>query len=131
MPPARNDALIAQKALDPACVARFWGNVALAGSDACWLWQKAVNSGGYGVFTLESRAIVAHRFAYISAYGAIREDMLKVVQSCRDRACQNPRHLEGRLPYMMGKPSRAQDRRANDRRRLAMNVIRSLRRKTA
>ncbi len=59
----------------------------------CFVWLGEYNSNGYGRFRVGRKWILAHRFAYSQAYGAIpyRLDLDHV---CRVRGCVNPAHLE-------------------------------------
>lgn len=94
MPLAKNDALIAQKVRDPKIVQRFWSHIDQGPHDDCWEWQKACNSGGYGIFSIQSWTVVAHRFSYILANGPIRNPALTIDHLCRNRLCVNPGHLD-------------------------------------
>ena len=110
MPIATNDDLIASRTLDPVTIARFWGSVATGTAKECWDWTKSCNSGGYGVFSLQQNGlnvtIGAHRFAYISAFGPIADPAVRVTQTCRNRACINPKHLQATLAYGQGEPQK-------------------------
>jgi hypothetical protein len=64
-----------------------------ASPDGCWVWKAGLTKGGYGRFTHNSKHILAHRYAYISAIGEIPEGLV-IDHLCRNRACVNPSHLE-------------------------------------
>lgn len=51
----------------------------------CWLWTGAVNNCGYGVFKLDGRTVLAHRFAYTLVHGEIPEGVVLL------HTCDNPR----------------------------------------
>lgn len=65
-------------------------------TDGCWIWTGAKQAGGYGRFMLSSRPtvlVLAHRFAFEQAHGAIA-DGLTLDHLCRNTSCVNPGHLE-------------------------------------
>ncbi|MDO8611147.1 MAG: HNH endonuclease signature motif containing protein [bacterium] len=61
----------------------------------CWLWTGCKNKKGYGVFCIkkEKRVTLAHRVSYELFVGKIPEG-LEIDHLCRNRLCQNPKHLE-------------------------------------
>ena len=59
----------------------------------CWIWQGHRNSGGYGSFSVKSKAVSAHRFSYMAFKGPIPEGMT-IDHLCRKKSCVNPKHLE-------------------------------------
>lgn len=76
---------------------RFWGKVAIAGPDECWLWQAATSGEGYGLFFFDGKARKAHRIAYELAVGGIPAghvvDHVRA-RGCSSKSCVNPAHLE-------------------------------------
>jgi hypothetical protein len=77
---------------------RFWSKVQVTGF--CWLWSRAVNAYGYGVFQLipayrgkGGKQVKAHRHAYELLVGPIQDGM-QLDHLCRVRHCVNPDHLE-------------------------------------
>jgi hypothetical protein len=77
---------------DPKLLRRFIAKVEVL-DDGCWEWAAALDSGGYGQFSLEGRNQLAHRVAYGWAVGAVPDDC-RVTNTCENRACVNPSHLE-------------------------------------
>jgi hypothetical protein len=72
---------------------RFWSWVDVRGPDDCWEWM-GFRHKGYGRFTLEKgRADESHRVAFRLTRGPIPTG-LDIDHLCRNRACQNPAHME-------------------------------------
>jgi hypothetical protein len=59
----------------------------------CWVWQRSINNGGYGMTFHEGRDMPAHKAFYLRHVGPIPEG-LQLDHLCRVRACVNPEHLE-------------------------------------
>lgn len=70
---------------------RFWAKVELQGD--CLVWTGYRNAGGYGVFGVDGRAQLAHRWIYIQTKGEIPGDF-PLDHLCRNRACVKVEHLE-------------------------------------
>lgn len=68
---------------------RFWGKVDRGGPTECWIWTGFISPTGYG----RSSRGIAHRLAYELTHGPIPEG-LTIDHLCRNKACQNPAHLE-------------------------------------
>jgi hypothetical protein len=69
---------------------RFWSKVNK--TDTCWLWTAGCSGNGYGVFTIKSKNVSAHRYSYELHYGEILEGLV-VRHTCDVRNCVNPNHL--------------------------------------
>jgi hypothetical protein len=70
---------------------RFWAKVDK--THDCWIWTAARNNtGGYGIFRIDSRNAVAHRVAYTWANGPVAPGY-EVDHTCFNRSCVNPSHL--------------------------------------
>ncbi len=71
----------------------YWLGVDLSGGeDACWEWLGATSSGGYGHLSFAGRRYGAHRLAYELFHGKFPTE-LKVLHSCDNPLCCNPKHL--------------------------------------
>lgn len=62
--------------------------------EACWEWQGAVNSRGYGVVRLHGYMVYVHRFMYAVTRGRSIARGKDVHHVCHNRRCANPNHLE-------------------------------------
>jgi len=80
-------------------VARFASFVAVDSSaDACWLWTGALSSQGqYPGFWLDNGFVYAHRYSYVTTFGAIPDDW-HIHHICGNRRCVRPDHLEALSP---------------------------------
>lgn len=58
----------------------------------CLIWTGNINSKGYGVVSINSKAHRAHRVAYEKNIGEIPKG-LHVLHKCDVRCCVNPNHL--------------------------------------
>jgi hypothetical protein len=66
---------------------------AAAAENGCLIWKRSLNSRGYGLISVNGKALLAHRVAYELHIGPIGED-LTIDHLCRVKACVNPAHLE-------------------------------------
>lgn len=76
---------------------RFWSKVDKRGPDDCWPWAAARLPRGYGHFSLNGRAVGAHRVAYELSTGSIPSGLF-VLHSCDNPPCCNPAHLRVGTP---------------------------------
>jgi len=72
---------------------RYWAKVQVGELDECWNWTAYRDENGYGRFSVNGRYVLAHRFAYEALVGPIPEG-LELDHLCRNRACENPWHME-------------------------------------
>lgn len=59
----------------------------------CWIWQKGLDSYGYGVLSSCGKQFKAHRIAWELTHGLI-PDGLQTDHLCRTRSCIRPDHIE-------------------------------------
>lgn len=76
-----------------ADLARFLSGFTATTSDACWLWQRARNADGYGNFSVKSRPVLAHRYAY-EMFRSPLTPRIPLRHACENTHCVNPAHLE-------------------------------------
>lgn len=60
-------------------------------NNECWKWVGAVTSQGYGVFNVEGKQTLAHRFSMMIHGLELGENTDHL---CRNRLCVRPSHLE-------------------------------------
>ena len=70
---------------------RFWPKVDKSGD--CWVWLAGKDSHGYGVFSIPSKSVGAHKFAYELLVDKVPKGM-ELDHLCRNRGCVNPKHME-------------------------------------
>ncbi len=77
--------------------ARFWSKVKRGTDNECWEWLGPLDRHGYGSFGIKCLAgytlARSHRVAYWLSKGPLSQ-ALTVDHLCRNRACQNPNHME-------------------------------------
>lgn len=79
---------------------RFWSKVNLQGPTPphqpslgqCWIWMRAKNDHGYGMFSVGKKMERAHRSSWILNHGPIPEGF-DVLHKCDNRPCVRPGHL--------------------------------------
>lgn len=70
----------------------FWAKVNKRGEDECWEWTAYKGVNGYGQFSLQQEAYLAHRIAYTLCVGPIPHGM-SLDHLCMNAACCNPGHM--------------------------------------
>jgi hypothetical protein len=75
---------------------RFWSKVRRTTDESCWIWQRELNSNGYGRFSIwregQRIRLLAHRVAF-RITGQPLSDTAKLLHSCDVPRCCNPAHL--------------------------------------
>lgn len=111
---------------------RFWSAVNASSPDECWVWTRALDSYGYGHFSVAGYKRGAHRISYLIDRG----DLPEVVRhTCDNRCCVNPNHLRGGTQQDNIEDRQRRDRQAKGRRngrsKLDAETVRELRRRYA
>jgi len=70
---------------------KFWQRVKK--TKTCWNWIGNLNPDGYGLFYINKKYILAHRFSYKLFNKTIPKN-LEIDHLCKNRNCVNPKHLE-------------------------------------
>jgi hypothetical protein len=71
---------------------RFVGKVDMGTGSGCWLWTAYITRDGYGRLKVDGRMVLAHRYSFEAAHGAIPAGLV-MDHLCRVRRCVNPDHL--------------------------------------
>lgn len=59
----------------------------------CWIWQKSVNSSGYGQFFENKKYCLTHKYAYEFYNKNSIPKGIVVRHKCHNKRCCNPDHL--------------------------------------
>lgn len=81
-------------AVRPEVRQRFFAKVDRSGD--CWLWKGATNKNGYGFFRYKGKSEYVHRVSYLIHHDVAIPDDVFIAQSCKNRLCVRPEHLETR-----------------------------------
>lgn len=72
---------------------KFYERVAAPNERGCSEWQGPRNRTGYGAVSVRSRSVLAHRMAWVLAYGVDVPAHLVLDHTCRNRSCVSLEHL--------------------------------------
>ncbi len=91
---------MAEHDLQSALQQRIVGSVTRDDGSECWVWNRQISNSGYGRLMLSdadgTRFHSAHRVSYVAFVGGLSDDAV-VRQTCGNRLCVNPDHLQ-RIP---------------------------------
>ena len=71
---------------------RFRAKLKVCSRTGCWLWNGAINSGGYGSFRVDGKTQSAYRVSFELFKKPIPKNAW-VLHTCDVRNCVNPAHL--------------------------------------
>ena len=89
---ARVDINEARELMGPISQQNFWARIDRGHPDECWRWRGGGTRKGYGISSIGSITVLAHRLAYVLAGGRI-EPGLVLRHRCDNPRCCNPKHL--------------------------------------
>lgn len=77
---------------------RYWAKVDVRGPDECWPWTGSLHGDGYGLIwngenSRKPKCDRAHRVAWDLAGNELPVWPKVIDHTCRNRACQNVRHM--------------------------------------
>lgn len=90
----------------------------------CWIWEKAIDTAGYGRIHYKNISALAHRFSWELSVGPIPAGMF-VCHRCDTPPCVNPGHL-----FVGDNAANTADKRAKNRQsaKLTTDDVREIRR---
>jgi hypothetical protein len=84
--------------MNPRLQQKILANIVKSTSSECWIWKGQISNSGYGKIMVtdennRTRTESADHVSYMAFVGPIPEGML-TRQTCNNRLCVNPEHLE-------------------------------------
>lgn len=70
----------------------FWRSLDKSSIPGCWLWTKAIDTDGYGLFRMNGKLLKAHRYAHESAIGPLVKGK-PACHTCDHPRCCRPGHI--------------------------------------
>lgn len=87
----------------------FWRALDRTSIPGCWLWAKAIDTDGYGLFRQLKKLLKAHRYAHEIAIGPLVKGK-PVCHTCDRLACCRPAHI-----YAGTQKQNSRDQKARNR----------------
>ena len=74
-------------------IERFMRHIIISANTDCWIWQKARDKDGYGLFKANRKDYRAHRWIFDQINGKIPQGK-QISHLCHNKPCVNPDHME-------------------------------------